>query len=409
MANPAATANRQQGSNRAFGLDVCRAIAALLVVCAHIREHSNPAPFIAHYGEAGLYGVDLFFCLSGFLIGRILFADSKDWPANHEKGLYGFWYRRWMRTLPLYFFYFIVSLKYDWRGETTAAEHYQYLFFSQNLAWKMPDFYRLSWSLAVEEWFYLTFPLLLLTLSALGIRQRRTALLAISTFIAVPFLFRAFLPAHLPDVTSFDEGIRSIVVFRLDAIGFGVLIAYLFMWRRDLFDKLARYWQPFALLVCACVAYKFYGYKGLAGTPLHAPLYLLVSAFAFAMLVPKFNALQPSRFRWLSRFVVYTSKISYSLYLGHIYAFTFAIIGMHKLGIFDSLYPNPWITYPLFMGMSYALASGTYFLIERPLLNLRDKTSHGAFHPVEPNNNTNEENAAGETRNTVAVLQENSR
>lgn len=380
------------GSDRTFGLDVCRALAALMVVCCHMCEHSRPHPFIFHFRAIGLYGVDLFFCLSGFLIGRILLAESKNWPENHEESLYRFWYRRWMRTLPLYLFYFVVSLKYDWRGATTLEAQSQYLVFAQNLAWKMPDFYRLSWSLAVEEWFYLTFPLVLLALSALGITRRRTAALAISTFIVVPFLFRAFLPSHLPDVTSFDEGIRSIVVFRLDAIGFGVLIAYLYIWHKTVFETLSKHWWPFALLVVACITYMFYEYVGLAGSVLLAPCFFLATAFAFAMLIPKFYSLKPTRFQAFNRFIKYTSKISYSLYLGHIYAFTFAIAALNRLHVFDSVYPNPWVTYPLFLALSFTFATATYYLIEYPVLALRDKTSRGAFHPTDTKKSTHEEN-----------------
>jgi peptidoglycan/LPS O-acetylase OafA/YrhL len=369
--------------NRAFGLDVCRTLAILFVVLGHTLQHSNPNPILAQAGVIGLFGVDLFFCLSGFLIGRILLVEAEHWPVGHEAGLFGFWYRRWMRTLPLYFFILVVSLKYDWRGETRLAEHIPYLFFAQNLAWKMPDFFHLSWSLAVEEWFYLTFPLVLLFLAALGCGRRLAALLTISAFVVVPFLFRLFLPPHLIDVTSLDEGLRNIVVFRLDSIGFGVLTAYLYMWKKDWFATLAKCWPLFAILVAACIAYTKSGYVGLADSPALAPFYFLISSFAFAMLIPKFNSLKPTRFSLLNSFVTYTSKISYSLYLGHVFGFMIAMVCLRKFGLFDSVYPNPWIAYPLFWAAGYAFASATYFAIERPILKLRDKRSHGAFHPVE--------------------------
>ncbi|MDR3483031.1 MAG: acyltransferase [Burkholderiaceae bacterium] len=375
--------NEKRDVSRNFGLDVCRTAAILLVVSGHTLQHSNPHPILAKLGMCGLFGVDLFFCLSGFLIGRILLAEAKHWPVGHEAGLFGFWYRRWMRTLPLYFVNFIVSLRYDWRGATRLVDQLPYLLFCQNLAWKMPDFFRLSWSLAVEEWFYLTFPLVLLVFCALGKSARRAALLAIAVFISVPFLFRIFLPAHLTDMPIFDEGLRNIVVFRLDSIGFGVLIAYLYMWKKDWFATLAKCWPLFAILVAACIAYTKSGYVGLADSPALAPFYFLISSFAFAMLIPKFNSLKPTRFSLLNSFVTYTSKISYSLYLGHIFGFMIAMDCLRKFGLFDAVYPNPWITYPLFWATGYVLASATYLTIERPILKLRDKRSHGAFHPVE--------------------------
>lgn len=358
--------------NRNFGLDVCRALAILLVVTGHMLQHSSPHPLLAEFGMLGLFGVDLFFCLSGFLIGRILLNEAADWPQAHRSGLFRFWYRRWMRTLPLYFFYVVVSLAYDPYKEIGLHEKISYLFFSQNLAWRMPDFFRLSWSLAVEEWFYLTFPICLLFFAALFGGRRRAALLTIGTFITVPFLFRVFLPSHLYDVTSLDEGLRNIVVFRLDAIGFGVLMAYLSIWHKGSFEQLAKFWWLFALVVVGCITFTKMKYPGMADSPALAPLYFLISAFGFAMLIPKFNSLKQSRFPWLNGIISYTSKVSYSLYLGHIFSFKLVILLLQSLGIFERVYPNPWLTYPLFLALAFLIATATYLLIEKPILKLRD-------------------------------------
>jgi peptidoglycan/LPS O-acetylase OafA/YrhL len=233
---------KRNNVDRSFGLDVCRTLAILLVVLGHALQHSEPLPILKEMGMIGLFGVDLFFCLSGFLIGRILFAESTNWPIGHESGLFNFWYRRWMRTLPLYFFYLFVSLKYDWRGETTLYAQRAYLLFAQNLMWPMPDFFHLAWSLAVEEWFYLMFPLVLLFIIGLGQHNRRAAVITIGIFILVPFLFRAYLPSHIVGLNGINEGLRHVVVFRLDAIGFGMLMAYLYVWKRAWFDELAKYW-----------------------------------------------------------------------------------------------------------------------------------------------------------------------
>jgi peptidoglycan/LPS O-acetylase OafA/YrhL len=365
--------------DRSFGLDVCRTLAILLVVCGHTLQHSNPHPFLAQYGMIGLFGVDLFFCLSGFLIGRILLAESADWPHDHEASLFRFWYRRWMRTLPLYVFYLIVSLKYDWRGETTLSAHLPYLFFSQNLAWPMPDFFHLSWSLAVEEWFYLTFPLVILLFVGLGVPARHAAKGAVGVFVLVPFLFRMYLPAHMVDLRSFDEGLRQVVVFRLDAITLGVLMACLYVWKRSIFDVLRKFWWVSALVVVGCIAYTKAGYRGADGNPLLAPVYFLVSAIGFSAMLPWFNSLRPTRFLVVNRFVKFTSLVSYSLYLGHIPGFMIAMWALHRFRVFDFIYPNPWLLYPIFVGAGFAVATLTYLLIEKPVLIFRDKGSSRAL------------------------------
>jgi peptidoglycan/LPS O-acetylase OafA/YrhL len=372
--SPDSSANANHGTNRNFGLDVCRAIAILLVVSGHMLQHSNPHPLLAEFGMLGLFGVDLFFCLSGFLIGRILLHEAADWPQAHRPGLLGFWYRRWMRTLPLYFFYLVLALIIERHGDMTLHDKLAYFFFSQNLAWRMPDLFRLSWSLAVEEWFYLTFPICLLFFAALGSGRRRAALLTVAVFLVVPFVFRIFLPSHLYDVTSLDEGTRNIVVFRLDAIGFGVLMAYLSIWNGRMFETLAKFWWLFALVVAGCIAFTKARYAGIMDSPALAPFYFLISAFGFAMLIPKFNSLKQSSFSWLNRFIGYTSKVSYSLYLGHIFSFAIAMRLLKICGIFDKVYPNPWLTYPLFFASAFSVATITYLLVEKPVLKLRDKS-----------------------------------
>jgi peptidoglycan/LPS O-acetylase OafA/YrhL len=359
-------------TNRNFGLDVCRAIAILLVVSGHMLIYSQPHPLLAEYGMIGLFGVDLFFCLSGFLIGRILLTEAADWPQAHRSGLFRFWYRRWMRTLPLYFLCLAVSRRFDPHVIDTHTK-ISYAFFSQNLAWRMPEFFGLSWSLAVEEWFYLTFPICLLFFAALGSSRQRAALLTIAMFIGVPFLFRIFLPSHLYDVTNIDEGLRHVVVLRLDAIGFGMLMAYLSIFHKTFFEKSAKFWWLFTLIVVGCIAYTKAAYAGMADSPALVPLYFSVSAFGFAMLIPKFHVLRQTGFSFLDRFISHTSKVSYSLYLGHIFSFALAMRVLKGVGVFDRVYPNPWLTYPFFYVIAFLVATATYKLVEQPILRLRDK------------------------------------
>jgi peptidoglycan/LPS O-acetylase OafA/YrhL len=363
-----------QSSDRMFGLDVCRTIAVLLVVTGHMLQHSKPNALLASFGFIGLFGVDLFFCLSGFLIGRIVLQESAHWPQEQETGLLRFWYRRWMRTLPLYFFFFFVSLQFDWTGPATLASKLSYLVFAQNLLWSMPDFYGLTWSLAVEEWFYFSFPLMLLLFIGLGRSPRQAAVIAIACFVLLPPMLRLALAGESHEFGSLDEGLRHIMAFRLDSIGYGVLLAYLSQWHRPLFQRLTGLWAWFLALVVACLICTKLHYFGWAESRIVASLYFSVSAIAFAGLIPFFSTLVPSRLPLLNRFVKYTSQISYSMYLAHIFAFMIGMIVLQKARLFDSIYPNPWLAYPMFYALVYILSSCTYFAIEKPVLALRDRT-----------------------------------
>lgn len=362
-----------QASDRMFGLDVCRTIAVLLVVTGHMLQHSSPHPLLASFGFMGLFGVDLFFCLSGFLIGRIVLQESAHWPQEQETGLLRFWYRRWMRTLPLYFFFFFVSLQFDWTGAATLASKLSYLVFAQNLLWSMPDFYGLTWSLAVEEWFYFSFPLLLLLFIGLGRSPRQAAVITIACFVLLPPLLRLALAGDSHDFGSLDEGLRHVMAFRLDSIGYGVLLAYLSQWHRSIFQRLTSLWAWFLVLTVVCLICTKFHYFGWAESRIVASLYFSVSAIAFAGLIPFFSSLAPSGLPLLNRFVKFTSQISYSMYLAHIFAFMLGMTLLHKLRLFDSIYPNPWLAYPMFYALVYILSSSTYFAIEKPVLALRDR------------------------------------
>ena len=366
------TESGAKSHDRMFGLDVCRTIAILPVVFGHMLAYSDPHPFIQSLGFLAIFGVDLFFCLSGFLIGRILLQDSTSWHETRENGVMHFWYRRWMRTLPLYFFYLFVNLNIYWGGGSDVISQAPYLLFAQNIAWPMTDFYRETWSLAVEEWFYFLFPLLILAWIGFGKNPRSAVRNTILLFILVPPVLR-FVCFGSFGFDNMDPNIRHVVIFRMDSLGWGVLFAYLSLYHRELFDKV-KSWKWLVIgLALVCIAFIRYGYFGLAESKFIVAAYFSIIAMVFAALIPFFTSLKPGRFRGLNRFITYTSLISYSLYLGHTPAFFVGNLLLRKAGIYDIVHPIPWLVYPLFFMLVYMIASLTYFLVEKPLLWLRDQ------------------------------------
>ena len=362
-------------ADRVFGLDVCRTLAVLLVVTGHMLQHSMPHPTLASFGFIGLFGVDIFFCLSGFLIGRILLKESVRWPDEKEAGLLHFWYRRWMRTLPLYIFFLIISLSFDWTGSSNIDTKLSYLIFAQNMAWEMPKFYGLTWSLAVEEWFYFTFPLLILMLIGLGRQPRKAVALSIVFFIIMPPFFRFLFTGEQHDFGSLDEGIRHIMVFRMDSIGYGVLIAYMEKWHDTIFLRLIKSWWVFLGLIIVCMTFTKFNYFGYSESRLTATIYFSITGLSFACLIPLFRKIKPPRYSLIRNFVKYTSKISYSMYLGHIFAFIIGINLLKIINLYETTYFNPWLLYPIFYFLIYIISSFTYYFIEKPFLLLRDRKS----------------------------------
>lgn len=221
----ALTQAARDGETRNIGLDAARLLASLTVLVAHavwfflpMFGLSVPATLLM----GGYFGVELFFVLSGFLIGHLLIAIAA--TDATPRGWLVFMVRRWMRTLPVYYLWLLVQPLVLPLPENLPGKLLHYATMTQNLAWPMPadEWFNQSWTLAVEEWFYLLFSAVLLAAVALT-RSRRAVWLAILAFLAVPALVRIALPP--PD--DFEHDMYHVVLLRLDAIAYGVALAKL--------------------------------------------------------------------------------------------------------------------------------------------------------------------------------------
>lgn len=295
---------------RNFGLDLSRALAILAVIASHYANNS--------LNRLGFWGVELFFSLSGFLIGNILwrsFSGSTDW--NHVY-LMNFWSRRWWRTLPNYYLFLGVALFYSFLTEHTVVPMttlVRYLFFGQFLVSKTSGFYELSWSLCVEEWFYLSFPLILVGIQILKLSRKKTFFLAIITVFSVSFAVKLFLYHTNSEILQ-----RQITFSRLDAIGCGVLIAFLI----SAFPVRRQYLRPLfiagLIFICAPLLSVFFN-KILFKFIWENFFCLTLVPFGFALCLPYISKLEV--INKIPGFVISAiqkiSLYSYSVYLSHVY------------------------------------------------------------------------------------------
>ena len=119
-------------------LDICRSLAILLVLASHGRVLLPDFEYKILLSNGGFFGVELFFVLSGFLIGKIL-LQLVDENRTRRSDVLQFWKRRWYRTFPNYFLFLMLNAFVFSALFNAPPFNALYLVFLQNFAWPMPS------------------------------------------------------------------------------------------------------------------------------------------------------------------------------------------------------------------------------------------------------------------------------
>ncbi|MBC3872207.1 acyltransferase family protein [Undibacterium flavidum] len=150
--------NSSRISSRINGLDTLRACAILLVLMYHYMVFVSHEPSFGFLSEIGWVGVDLFFVLSGYLIGNQIFTGLR---STSGFSLKTFYIRRALRTLPNFYvvlaIYFLFPIE---AGGKAVTPLWKFLTFTQNFDLKPGSAFSHAWSLSIEEQFYVVLPLL---------------------------------------------------------------------------------------------------------------------------------------------------------------------------------------------------------------------------------------------------------
>lgn len=181
-------------NKRNFGLDLVRAIAISLVLISHGRVFLPDFENKIILASGGFFGVELFFVLSGYLVGLVFLK------MNHENNrlslslLFNFWLRRWFRTIPNYLLFVLLGVSvFSWLFNAKGF-NFGYLLFIQNFLSPHPSFMPEAWSLSVEEWFYMSLPLFFILFSFTPFKNK--VFLSILAYILVFTSFRFFEVLH---------------------------------------------------------------------------------------------------------------------------------------------------------------------------------------------------------------------
>ncbi len=338
-------------------LDGIRALSFLVVFISHDRLEQIP----------GLFGVAVFFFLSGYLITTLMRMEIE---ATGTLSVKDFFLRRAFRILPPFYMVLILILcivRAGWLwGTYTSADLWASLFYITNY-WNiyvhsimMPGF-NIFWSLAVEEHFYLLFPFVMLLLMRLKLTRRAQALTLCAVCGAV-LLWRCILvfKLHSLDMTfgPVTYPLRTMYATdtRLDSILFGCVLA---LWGNPILDKRPNHSWTATIVGMITLLATFvirapefretfrYTLQGLALIPLFISAIRLHDHWSF---------------KWLnSRPLKFLGVLSYTLYLVHYPA----------LNLVERWSDNRLVVGVIALSLSIAVAWVMHVLVEKPMAEFR--------------------------------------
>ncbi len=375
--------------NRVLGLDIVRAIAILSVVFYHgnfiIAKYFPGFPYLPIFD-----GVELFFVLSGFLIGTILISIFEKEKEFNFSIILKFWKRRWLRTIPNYYLVILINIFTLFiiskiQSGTSFIKFFSsffkntplinYFTFTQNLYSPHPWFFSSAWSLSVEEWFYLLLPLVLLILSYLlnnKLTKKQIIFFCILGFILYFNCLRMIKAINIETENTiwWDMYFRKIVFMRLDAVMYGVLGAYTKYYYNNFWFK---YKNHFFCLGIFLIYFSLYFIEASDTTPIgfyQKVFHFSVTGVGMLFLLPKADSIKSGKVFFV-KIVSYISIISYSMYLLHLlYIDTF-----RKLFLSSEFIPNMFL-YFTYWFLTISTSILLYKFFEKPVTDLRDKSGY---------------------------------
>lgn len=376
-------------------LDGLRALAILLVMARHSLR-----PFIAPDAYApvltigsvdltpallnGWIGVDLFFVLSGFLIGR---------QAWRRDGLARFWFKRVTRILPAYWtclaiLAIVITAAGRWPG--SRSDFFAHIVMLQDYTGSV--FVPAFWSLGAEEKFYLLAPLFVLLVARC--RSPRSQACVLAVMWLVPILLRTTAAAQIGQTVSYVDYFnryRSPFHLTCESLVLGFTIAWLslnagnlpLLQRRRTRELL--FWSGTAAVMWWLVPSEILGRIDWP-TIVVAPA---VIGLGFGAMVLAVVSGSGSFSRWLGwRGWRPVATGSYTLYLTHMMAIPVAQVLADSLSWGGTSLTSRWLAFlPWYLGVSVFAAFALHRLVERPVLNWRDRylespESFGAFGTI---------------------------
>jgi len=340
-------------------LDGFRAYAILLVIFGHVNRS---------FVTLAQFGVTLFFFVSGFLITKLLIAE---YQRNNTIDLKKFYIRRILRLYPALTFMLITTciliLSFGFRivyqeilaGFFYYTNYYRIYFPAPLPAANYPS-PGLLWSLAVEEHYYLVFPLLFMLLFSL--KNKRFVYILIALLLFFPGL-RIYTFLTATDIQLDLRKIYMLTHYRADSILYGCLSALLIYG-----ISYTPYLKFIQSKFCILTGFVFLALtQMIPGELAHYALRFTSQGIAFSLIIPGFLVLSKQHLGMKlleNKTIVFIGRLSYSLYLFH-------WVAMATMDLYHPAKNIAW--YLLFFTLTATLSLVSFFLVEKPVLKLRKK------------------------------------
>ncbi len=341
---------------RIVGLDILRSVAILLVLFRHSQLFTNPL------FDFGWLGVDLFFVLSGFLVSGLIF---KEYKRRNKLNIKRFLIRRGFKIYPAFYIFLAGSIIIEHYRDgfvPTIPDLLGEVFYMQSY---LSHIWTHTWSLAVEEHFYLSLALFsFIAYKTRTLDRKKLVIPVLIGMIILSFCMRFYVsyPHRNEPFFSFME-----THLRSDGILIGVLIGYLYHFT-SFFNFFSRWRWAFLLVSFAMMAPGFM-YVGGGYFMNTAGLSLVNLGFGILTLfsLTNFETSSHTLKKALNPFVFFftmVGKHSYSIYLWHIACRNF---------MNDNLTYGPNINSVIFFAISISVGVALSLIIERPFLKIRDR------------------------------------
>ena len=359
-------------------MDGLRAIAAFCVISAHFsywlkfpatKFYDELRFFMSFGGNLGRIGVICFFVLSGFLITYLMFVEQ---AKNGKLNILFFYVRRILRIWPLYFLTLIIGFVIY-----PLILHYKGLPYHENASWVMyvlfaanfdhiyhyfptSNMLGVQWSVAVEEQFYLLWPMVFLFLNKKNFFPFLLILIVICS--------EAYSIQRGTHIAGGDYHFLSCIRY----LSFGSFLAYLCYNRTEMVVSFLKKIKRFAIfgIYILCITLMILQNYITSNFDAYKYMYHLVPVLFFGFLILEQNYSDHSFFKiGNSKILNWLGKISYGLYLTHLIA----------LNIVISVIPIPeeyvFFNILLALGLTFLISHVSYFYFERYFLKMKDKFS----------------------------------